>query len=63
MERYAVPDPINMATGKATSVNDLVKMICGIAVHPDVKFLHNLRKRSGLKVKLGLATLISLEMG
>jgi GDP-L-fucose synthase len=52
MEKYAVADPVNIATGKATSVNDLVKMICEIAGHQDVKFVHDLTRPSGPKVKL-----------
>jgi GDP-L-fucose synthase len=52
MEVYAVADPVNIATGIATSVNDLVKKICVIAEHNAVRFEHDTSKPGGPKVKL-----------
>jgi GDP-L-fucose synthase len=73
IEKYAVADPVNIATGKATSVNDLVKKICELAGHKDVKFTHDFAKPGGPKVKLmdtkkmkeklGFTPEISLETG
>ena len=73
MELYAIADPINIATGIATSVNELVRKICIIAGHNDVAFTHDTSKPGGPKVKLmdtskmkeklGFTPQVSLEAG
>jgi GDP-L-fucose synthase len=73
MEVYAAADPVNIATGVATSVNELVKKICIIAEHDTVTFKHDISKPGGPKVKLmdttkmkeklGFIPQVSLEMG
>ena len=52
IERYPVADPVNIATGVSTTVNDLIRRICDLAHHKDVKFIHDLSKPGGPKVKL-----------
>lgn len=52
MELYAVADPVNIATGIATSVNELVRKICVIAGHNTVRFTHDNSRPSGPNVKL-----------
>lgn len=52
MELYAVADPVNIATGVATSVNELVRKICIIAGHNSVSFTHDTSKPGGPMVKL-----------
>jgi GDP-L-fucose synthase len=52
MEMYAVADPVNIATGVATSVNELVRKTCVIAGHNSVKFSHDTSKPGGPNVKL-----------
>jgi GDP-L-fucose synthase len=51
-ESYAIADPVNIATGVATSVNELVRKICIIAGHNNVRFTHDTSKPGGPKVKL-----------
>jgi nucleoside-diphosphate-sugar epimerase len=52
MEKYAVADPVNIATGRATSVNELVEIICRLSRFENVKVIHDLTKPGGPKVKL-----------
>ncbi|MFZ0510509.1 MAG: NAD(P)-dependent oxidoreductase [Candidatus Nitrosopolaris sp.] len=52
MELYAVADPVNIATGIATSVNELVRKICVIAGHNSVGFTHDISRPGGPNVKL-----------
>jgi len=73
IEVYAIADPVNIATGVATSVNELVKKICIIAEHNTVRFEHDTSKPGGprvklmdttkMKGKLGFTPQVSLEMG
>lgn len=52
MEKYAIADPINIASGRAASVNELVQLICKLDGYDDVKFIHDLSKPGGPKTKL-----------
>ena len=52
MELYPVADPVNIATGVATSVNELVRKICIIAGHNNVTFTHDITRPGGPKTKL-----------
>lgn len=73
MERYAIADPVNIATGRATTVNELVKIICDLSGFDDIKFQHDLSKPGGprtklmdikkMKDKLGFEPSITLERG
>jgi GDP-L-fucose synthase len=73
MESYAVADPVNIATGVATSVNELVRKICIISGHNSVKFTHDTSKPGGpgvklmdttkMKNKLRFTAQVSLETG
>ncbi len=73
MELYAVADPVNIATGIATSVNELVKNICNIAGYDSVRFTHDNSRPGGpttklmettkMKENLGFTPQVSLESG
>ena len=73
MEKYAQADPVNIATGKSTSVNELVDLICKIDRYTDVEIQHDKSKPGGPKAKLmnydkakkilGYEPEISLERG
>lgn len=63
MELYAVADPVNIATGRATSVNELVRKICVTAGHNDVTFMHDASRPGGPKVKLMDTTKMKQKLG
>ena len=52
MEKYHVADPINIATGINTSVNELVKLICEIDGFDNTKLEYDKSKPGGPKMKL-----------
>lgn len=73
MEKYAVADPVNIATGKGTSVTALVELICKIDNFKDAKLYYDMSKPGGPRSKLmdtskakkvlGYTSQISLEEG
>lgn len=63
VELYASADPVNIATGVATSVDDLVRKICIIAAHNSVRFTHDTSKPGGPKVKLMDTTKMKEKLG
>lgn len=52
MEKHTNADPINIATGIHTSVNELINLICKIEQFKDVKIENDLTKPGGPKMKL-----------
>jgi nucleoside-diphosphate-sugar epimerase len=62
MERYAVADPVNIATGIPTTVDGLVKKICEIAGY-NPTLTHDASKPSGPKVKLMDTTKMEEKLG
>jgi len=52
MEKYAVADPVNIATGKSTSVNELIKLMCEIDDFKNPNIEHDLSQPGGPKAKL-----------
>lgn len=52
MEKYAVADPVNIATGKATTVRELVELICKIDGYDEAEFEFDMTKPGGSKKKL-----------
>lgn len=73
MEKYPVADPVNIATGKATSVNELIQVMCKIDSFKNAQIKHDLKKPGGPRFKLqdtakakkilGFRSQISLEDG
>lgn len=52
MEKYAVADPVNIATGRGTSVTELVKLICKIDGYENANFYYDMSKPGGPRSKL-----------
>jgi len=52
MEKYPNADPINIATGIGTTVNDLVKLICKLDNFDDAVIQYDLTKPGGPRYKL-----------
>lgn len=52
MEKYAVADPVNIATGTSTSVRELVELICKIDGFTTAQIEYDMSKPGGPKMKL-----------
>ena len=73
LEKYAISDPINIATGVKTTTKDLINMICEIAGYEKPEIIFDTSKPTGQKTKLieiskskqklGFEAKISLEEG
>ena len=73
LEKYAIADPINIATGVKTTTKDLINMICEIAGYEKPEIIFDTSKPTGQKTKLieiskskqklGFEAKISLEEG
>ncbi len=72
LEHYAVCDPVHVATGKTTSINEVARLILAILGEPEAEIVHDLSGPEGPKVKridvqkmrrLGFDTRIPLEEG
>ncbi len=73
MENHPKADPVNIATGKSTSVNDLIKLLCDLDDFHNPTIKHDPTKPGGPKAKLlnfekakkilGYETKISLKDG
>jgi GDP-L-fucose synthase len=72
LEHYAVCDPVNVATGRITSIRDVASIILREAGHPDTKVVLDSSRPAGPSAKrldiakmqrLGFAPRITLEAG
>lgn len=73
LEKYAVADPINLATGKSISIKELAYLILRLCKHENAKVVFDKNKPTGqlirkvsiakAKEKIGFSAQISLEEG